>query len=454
VVFLMDHGMAPYRDIIDINMPAAYMIEWTIVHVFGAGTAAWRFFDILTMLFAIGAACWIAVPYDWRAGAVGGLGLALFHLSNGPADVGERDWFLMVLLLLGYAFLFHALRTYRPWCMGLFAVATGTAASIKPLAVPLPFLLLLLAWLILRRRRIGFVPYLRWALLGACIPLLASLLFLWSWHVFGAFYAMAHGLLSYYAGIGNPPPIDLIRFAFGRFLWATTVCGVFTGVLVKSWKNYEANLLALGIVFGAVLYFGQRKGFSYHKGTLIAFLLLWISIQFYLGVRQTGAARLLGALSLLAFCVGAGAFWTSAVPTFRVDETTFFALQHDLEVLGGPALSGHVQCLEMGSGCITDLYRMQLVQSTGFIADYFVARERIPPLETLKDTFMAEVHARPPRVIILIATNWNLDHIGYIQLENWPAMRSFLAQDYTLYKDKRLPDGSLDHQSYQIYLKN
>jgi hypothetical protein len=455
VVFLMDHGMAPYRDIIDINMPAAYMIEWTIVHVFGGGPAALRFFDILTMLVAISAACWIAVPYDWRAGAVGGLGLSLFHLSIGPVDVAERDWFLMVLLLLGYAFLFHALRTHRPWCMGLFAVATGAAASVKPLAIPFPFLLLLLAWLILRRREIAFGPYLRWALLGACIPILASLLFLWRWQAFGAFFTIVHGLMSFYTGIGNLPQKDLLHILFGRFLWTMTVCGVFAGVLVKSWKNYEANLLALGIVFGAILYFGQRKGFPYHKGTLIAFLILWISIQFYLGLRQRGAARLLSALSLVAFCLGAGAFWTRAVPASHFDETGLFAWQHDLEALGGPALSGQVQCLEMGAGCITDLYRMRLLQPTGFISDFFVfTSERIPILEALKSRFLSEVHARPPRVIILVASEWGSDHVSYSQLDNWPALRTFLAQDYTLYKEKRRPDGSLDRESYQIYLKN
>ncbi|MDQ2834404.1 MAG: hypothetical protein M3Y50_11775, partial [Acidobacteriota bacterium] len=37
VNFLMAHGMAPYRDIIDINMPGSYFIEGWAMHIFGGG---------------------------------------------------------------------------------------------------------------------------------------------------------------------------------------------------------------------------------------------------------------------------------------------------------------------------------------------------------------------------------------------------------------------------------
>jgi hypothetical protein len=455
VVFLMDHGMAPYRDIIDINMPGTFMIQWLIVHICGGGPTAWRCFDIFTMLAATAAACWIALPYDWRAGAVAGFGLALFHLANGPVEVGQRDWLLMVLLLFGYAFLFHAIRTQQPWFMGLFAAATGTAASIKPLAIPFPILLMLIVWLLLRRRQgAGFGPYLRWAILGACIPILASLLFLWRWKAAGAFFTMVHGLLAFYAGVANVPQSTLMQMAFGRFLWTMIVCGLLVCVLVKSWQYYEVNLLGLGIVFGLILYLGQRKGFSYHKATLVAFLLLWLLIQFYIAVRQRGVARLFGAGSVLAFCLGAGLLWARAVPAASFDQAMLFALQQDLEGLGGPALSGRVQCLDMVSGCITDLLRMRLLQPTGFISDMFVfSRDRVPALDALKDRFLAEAHARPPRIVILVAAPETTGRVSYAQLENWPELRSFLAQDYTLYKETRLPNGSLDRHSYQLYLR-
>ena len=142
------------------------------------------------------------------------------------------------------------------------------------------------------------------------------------------------------------------------------------------------------------------------------------------------------------------------VPRERYDESALFSLQQDLEALGGPALSGHVQCLEMVSGCINDLYRMRLVQSTGFISDFFVfTHQRIPALEALRARFLSETGARPPKVMVLFASDWASDHVSYRQLDNWPALRDFLQSGYVLYRDHRAADGSLNNQSYRVYLK-
>jgi Dolichyl-phosphate-mannose-protein mannosyltransferase len=457
VVFLMDHGMAPYRDIIDINLPGTFITQWAIVHIFGGGPVAWRIFDILTMLVSIAASCSIAAPYDWRAGALGGLGLSLFHISNGAVEMGERDWFVMVLVLLGYAFFFHALRRQRPLFFALFAVAMGTAASIKPIAAFFPFVLLLVACLLLRRRHVALAPYLLAALAGACIPIVASLLFLLRWHAFDAFITMARGLLPFYAQLGNRPLVTLLHMAFGRLLWTVLVSGILLCLLLRSWKYLELNLLGLGFLFGVALYLGQRKGWAQHKATMVAFVLLWVCIHYYLGLRRRGAIRWISIAGILALCFGASAIWTRTVPHADYDQTLLFSLQHDLETLPessvGPQLSGHIQCLEMVSGCINDLYRMQLVQSTGFVSDFFVfTRQPIPALEALRARFLAEANAHPPTVMVLVASDWGTDHVSYSQLNNWPELGSFLDRDYVLSKDQRALDGSLNRQSYRIYL--
>jgi len=72
----------------------------------------------------------------------------------------------------------------------------------------------------------------------------------------------------------------------------------------------------------------------------------------------------------------------------------------------------------------------------------------------LKDRFLSEVGARPPKVMILVASDWpTFKDVSYSQLEHWPELRSLLTRNYTLYKDKRGPDGSLGRHSYQIYLR-
>src|SRR3979411_783765 len=66
--FLMDKGFAPYRDITDINMPGAYLIEGWGMHIFGGGDLGWRVYDF-ALLGLLGAAMVvIALPYDWVAG--------------------------------------------------------------------------------------------------------------------------------------------------------------------------------------------------------------------------------------------------------------------------------------------------------------------------------------------------------------------------------------------------
>ena len=34
----MHHGLAPYRDIVDINMPGAYAVDWLAVHLLVANS--------------------------------------------------------------------------------------------------------------------------------------------------------------------------------------------------------------------------------------------------------------------------------------------------------------------------------------------------------------------------------------------------------------------------------
>src|SRR5258708_18091336 len=47
--FLMDHGMAPYRDLMEINMPGIYLVNWSVMHSLCGGSAARRGFDFALM---------------------------------------------------------------------------------------------------------------------------------------------------------------------------------------------------------------------------------------------------------------------------------------------------------------------------------------------------------------------------------------------------------------------
>ena len=81
--FLMDHGMAPYRDLLEINMPGIYLVNWGVMHTLGGGSAAWRVFDFGLMAIAAWAMIAIARPYDWLGGVFGATLFILFHGRDG-----------------------------------------------------------------------------------------------------------------------------------------------------------------------------------------------------------------------------------------------------------------------------------------------------------------------------------------------------------------------------------
>ena len=103
--FLMDHGTAPYRDLLEINMPGIYLVNWSAMHILGEGSFAWRIFDFSLMGTAAWAMIVIARPYDWLAGVFGATLFALYHGRDGAGQAGQRDFIIAVLFLCAYVFM-------------------------------------------------------------------------------------------------------------------------------------------------------------------------------------------------------------------------------------------------------------------------------------------------------------------------------------------------------------
>ena len=211
--FLMDHGMAPYRDLLEINMPGIYLANWSVMHVLGEGSLAWRIFDFSLM----GAAAWamivIARPYDWLAGVLGATLFALFHGRDGAGQAGQRDFIIAVLLLCAYAFLFEFFRHRREWTIFAFGLCAGMAATIKP--TPLPFLFLILVLAAMRWKQTG-EPILRpslYALLGLLVPFAIVGAFLVSKHSVGSFWYLLRVELPFYKSLGRLPFPALMTLA-------------------------------------------------------------------------------------------------------------------------------------------------------------------------------------------------------------------------------------------------
>ena len=453
VVFLMDHGWRPYADIVDINMPGSYMVEWFAVHVFGSGSVAWRVFDCATMAVVFVSALMIVSGENRLAGALGGMAILLFHLSNGPTDVGERDWSLMVFVLAGFACYVRALRGGRPLLFFWFAMLSGCAAAIKPPAFPFPFALLLLGCWVLRKEHKRLGPWLLAALAGASVPALGVLAFLWHYHAFSAFLEIARGLIPFYAVSGNLPLPYLLHVAIGLYMLGIALLAAFVCWSRGTWRQWEVQATLLGIGFGAFLYFSQRKGWQQHKETLFAFLLLWITVQFVTGLRMpaNSRGRVVSAAGLVLLTLLL-VKWTLPVRTLPFSVPGSPAIEADLRPLGEEALTRNVQCVEMVTGCIKALYDLRLQPSTGFLFDSFLFTPAPnAAVQTLRTRFLNELTQQPPSILIIGASDWEAGNImSYDRLARWPDFERFLNTRYTL-RHEYNAGPVIDRGSYRLY---
>jgi hypothetical protein len=469
VVFLMEHGRAPYRDIIEMNMPGTYMVEWAGMHLLGGGAFGWWLYDVLLGAVGTAASAWIAGPGKRSVGLAAGAMAYLIHQHEGPSDMGQRDWFVAAALMVAIGCMFQAIRSGRPAWMAAFMGLCGVGASIKPpvLAIGL-FFLAATCWPVrqeeskrkafLGRTEEASVPgwpsFVLWAFVGVLVPAAAVVLFLTSWGVTAQFFEILRGLVPWYAGLGRLSVMELLgdALAFDRRLALIGLGGVVAFILNKSWRRWESQFLGLAALSGLALFVAQGKGWSYHMYTEIAFVALWGTLELDTFLRSEKRRRTqiaVASVLILTAAMIAQGLWKQSHDPAPIYPTVQH-LESDLKALGGPRLSGKVQCLDMVSaGCINVLYRLQIVQSTGFIYDFYLfPKQGNAVTERLQERFLREMTAKAPEVIVLSSHTWPGDFFSYEQVRNWPAFEQFLQVRYRLAKEFPQP---LDYAGYRIY---
>ena len=100
VAWRIGQGAVPYRDLFDMNFPGVYLLHLAALHVFGAGDAGWRLFDLTWLAATSLAAAALAAPWGRLTAAGAGLVFAAYHLAGGAWQTGQRDFLLCPFLLL------------------------------------------------------------------------------------------------------------------------------------------------------------------------------------------------------------------------------------------------------------------------------------------------------------------------------------------------------------------
>ena len=462
VTFLIHHGLAPYRDITDSNMPGAYLTESLAMHLFGAGDLAWRIYDLFLCLALTLAGISIARPYDWLAGVFGGILFTLFHGSDGPRFTGERDLVMTVLLVCSVASLLSAIRTRRALGMLPFGLAGALAASIKPTCAPLLLILLAAAIILMRRQRTPATPFVGWAAVGWIAVSALVLGFLLVHSSIHDFLFVTRDLLPSYVSLRQLGAAELIRSILPHSLALLAALALLLALLNRGW-NAERWLLLLCLIFGAVSYFAQRKGFPYHRYPLVAFLFLFMGFELLSGLRRSGISRAIAAVAILIFVFLGEPHLLQAMrhqnSTFPINLSE--GLASDLSRLGPDRLQRNIECYDLTYGCFSALYRLRIFQTNGVTGDLlFFSPTETYAVDYYRNLFWTLNRTRPSDVLV-ITNQWFQENNSFRKLDAWSAFRQYLDRNYTLVLTRSFPVNDLPpvagdppQPAYRIYIRD
>jgi Dolichyl-phosphate-mannose-protein mannosyltransferase len=467
-VFLIQHGWAPYRDFVDINMPGAYLMTALGSHLVVSEDVSWRIFDLgLIALAGVGFFV-IARPYSRFAALFATTMLLLVHGQDGVQQAGQRDLVIAVLLVLAVVFLLEGVRRERWIYVVPFGLAVGLSATIKPTAGPLGMVLLLIAgsyhagwWrfgvdgITMRERpateraRGRLRRFLRWTLIGIAAmaaPLAGMLLWLERKHALGAWLMTQRVLLPSYAMQERRPFGFTLSHSISPLLplvllWLA--CVVLRG---PAWPQFERALLATGAVVNLLALLAQGKALPYQRYPFMAFLLPLIALDLTTAWRRHDAVRYRRAVRSVAW---AGLCCSSMVlPPLAVLKAHSFdarpqefdaMLATDLRNLHAGDLSGRVQCLDTIQDCLPTLYTLRLLPATGVLGDVeLFGPSDQPVVAAARRRFFQQVEVKPPLVFIVVGGFFLDGTSGYRKLDAWPEFKNWLNAHYTL-KVERTP---------------
>lgn len=435
VAFLTAHGMAPYRQIRDINLPGALLMDSVGMRTVGGGALVWRIFDLL--LLAATTLAMMAIARDWFAGLLAGVVFAAIHGADGIFNLGQRDFVIAAAIVVGYAALFQATRRESAWWVLVFGLCTGAVTTIKPTFLFLgPMVLAVLA---LSRSRQG-LRWRRWVAYGCAgwlIPYFAVLVYLVRQQAVGAFVRTMMGIAAYHASLARQSFGYLLLHSVAPLGPLVVVWAAIAAPGIRRQVSWEPLALLIGLVYGLFSYVAQGKGYPYQRYPLIALLLLVMAIDWTAATRKAGLMRAGGWIGIAA-CVlllTPVSVWKACRYDWRYTGM-IGTLESDLNRLGGPALSGQVQCIDTLGGCYNALCDLRLVQHTGFLYDEFLfGDERSNAVAENRKAFLDTLIADPPQVMIVVAGLFPSGPPGFQKLALWPEFEAYLDAHYKLYDE-------------------
>ncbi len=427
VAWRISEGAVPYRDLFDMNFPGVYVLHLLVVRTLGTGDLAWRMFDLAWLAaLALGAAAFAAAWGRVAAGAAAML-LALYHLSGGAWQAGQRDFLLCPFLIAGALGVVRWMESRRGGALAWGGVAIGASMTIKPhtvlLAAALGVVIAVTAW----RARDTTASLAIFAAGAALAPLgvvgwlaLAGALPAWRAIVF-------EYLVPLYSRLGRTADWNVYR----AYVWIPIVAGVLLsagGALAAGRFGGRHMVAALGVLYGVVHFVGQGKGWEYHLYPLATFALVllvaglpaalahWrrpVAIPLLLGVALT-----LVLLTDKALAVGAAGWERDKADRAR-------RLAAELAPMLAPGET--VQVFDTTAAGVHALLRLGVREPTRFLYDFhFFHDPGQPAIRALRAELVRDLDARPPALIVLFEQGWPAG--GYERVDAFPALAERLVR--------------------------
>jgi hypothetical protein len=456
MVFLSEHGMRLYRDIVEVQFPGSLLLYSFERHVFGTSDLAFRLFDLCGLGVALASMFVIARRRGYWFAAVFGFSFFLLaHTSSFTSitDLGQRDFFIASLLGVAAACLLESFRRQLPLMASGFGFCIALASSIKPTSV-IFFLILIPILFHLRKQKISIRSYSGYILAGAALACGIVVSYLLYKQALGAFFHLELKLVPLYSAMAGMSFTGMLRIlnAPGHLLLALAI-GSLLLVALQRRLLYDVvqQVLLVSTLLGAVSFFLQHKGFIYHRLPFEFFFFLWVGWVLTATAKERPLLMSLGAISLMAL---SAIYYPHLMASQRYDTRDLTQMQQDLTNLRAADKPGDLQCLDVIGGCITSALRMHIVMSTGYVNDFvFFLDSQDPRVNELREDFLTKLKHRNPRILLLTNEQWPVSEAhGYEKLKNWPQFVDFLQQNYDLSTER--VGGPAEHgRGYRIYTR-
>ncbi|MGH7334330.1 MAG: hypothetical protein ACREKS_16625 [Candidatus Rokuibacteriota bacterium] len=428
IAWRISDGAVPYRDLFDMNMAGTYLIHLGALEAFGASDAGWRAFDLAWLLATSLALAAFARPWGWVSATGSALLFAVYHLAGGALQAGQRDFFLVIFLVLG------ALGVAR-WAAGAGSVtlacgglALGAGMTIKPHAVLLAGALAVVVLVVGNRSgSAAMKPVMIFSVAAALVPAVVVMWIAASGGLPAWRDIVMHYLVPYYARLGRGHS----SWAFRHWqVWIplTAVMLALGNAVIAGRYTVRHTIATLGVAYGFVHYLGQGKGWAYHLYPLAAFVALLAFSELRVALLQRPIIGVPLAVSLAVTLVGLTQIGVEASrgSWIRDKEQMVEALTQDL---GPLRTDDSVQMLDTTDGGIHALLRLRARQPTRFLYDFhFFHDEETVEIRSLRAEFMRELTARPPRFIVFFRRGW--PEGGPERIARFPELERRLAERY------------------------